>query len=278
MIKNFICLRCNGQFSAVEASNTVCPYCKSDNIRIFKQSGSKYVISVLCFVVFLAAGFFFPMDLILKDKASANIQLQTPAQPTQTMQQASAVAELAAQEPVVSTVPKITSVSEPVLKNGKYEFDVSAQVDKGKLTYEVRKEPGYDLVQTNNSGKFTGIPYSESGLYRVEVINSSSPNDKDYQIVAGFEKPVVEIPSIKKVSKEEIEQMINSKDVNSLKQCSKNARIIIANPEEAVQKPADYNGVILNLKMGVWKGVVVESASYNAQNYVISVKIRVIPK
>ena len=275
MIRDFVCLNCRKKFRADDTLDASCPYCKSDNITISSGDNTKYVIAAFCFILFALIGYFIPLGLPKEQDIEISDQVRDADMYTDT--QADEVTLDAVEEADTAPVPRIVNISTPTLRNGKYVFEVVAEVKRGRLNYEIRKEPGYELVSSNTNGKFENVPYSESGMYRIEVINSSEPQYKDYTIINGFDKPVNELPTIAKLTSDDVEGYLNNKDLATLNKSCRNARITISNPEEAGQTPADCSGVVLNLRMEVWKRVEVEQLSFNSQNYVTSIKLRVIP-
>lgn len=274
MIQDFICLNCRNKFRADDIAETSCPYCKSDNISISSGSSVKYIIAILCFVLFAAVGYLLPLN---ESSNSESIELDILPPSDMSDDHPIVINDIEEEDANMASVPKILNITTPALKNGKYVVEIAAEVKRGRLSYEIRKEPGYELVNSNNSGKFEDVPYSESGMYRIEVINLDDPQYKDYTIINGFDKPANELPKITKISSDDIERYLNNKDIATLNKSCRNARITIVNPEDAGQTPADCNGVVLNLRMEVWSRVEVEQVNYNSQNYVTSIKLRVIP-
>lgn len=271
MTRDFVCLNCRRKFRADDMIETVCPYCKSDNISLLESDTMKYVLAAVCFVVFAAIGFLLPLG---GEKIESELAIE---QPIVEVQGPMVIDE----EPKVDSTeyPSIVNITQPVLKNGKYDFEVIAEMKRGSMIYEVLTEPAGTSVARNNSGRFSGIPYSETGIYRVEVRNANDSRKIDYKLHSGFNKPEVQKPAIAKVSAEEIESYLNGQNKSALsKVCTNSTSIVIVNKSEIEGSAANYSGVIRNLFMEIWQRVEVESVSYNSQNYVTSIKIRVISK
>lgn len=275
MIRDFVCLNCRRKFRADDMVETICPYCKSDNISLLESDTMKYIIAAVCFVVFAAIGFLLPIGggaeeppiVGINDKYADEVQV-VKEQYEEQMPKVDSTA-----------IPHIVKITTPVLKNGKYDFDVIAEMKRGSMIYEVLTEPAGTSVARNNSGRFVGIPYSETGIYRIEVRNATDGSKNDYRLQAGFIKPEAPKPSIARVSNADVESYLNSQNKSELaKVCTSSASVVIVNASEIKGTAANYSGIMRNIRMGIWQRVVVEGLSYNGQNYVTSIKIRVIPK
>ena len=210
MIRDFVCLNCRKKFRADDTIDVLCPFCKFDNITILSGSNVKNVIVAFCFILFAAIGYFIPLGLY----QDQNSEIATYVYDDYMYAEATmnSITHNNAMEEVDTTpIPRIINISTPTLRNGKYVFEVVAETKRGRYNYEIRQEPGSELISSNTNGKFEDIPYSESGMYRIEVINSSEPQYKDYIIITGFDKPVNELPAIAKLTSDDVEGGVNNK-------------------------------------------------------------------
>ena len=116
--------------------------------------------------------------------------------------------EAAVEEVVFSTVPVIESVSTPALVSGKYNFRVNASVESGDtLVYVVCKDAaGNDVVATQRTSDFAGLPPVKSQTYYVLVQNTRTYEVSDVVAVEGFLPPVV---TYRKVTAAELNELFN---------------------------------------------------------------------
>ena len=181
-----------------------------------------------------------------------------------------------------STIPCILpgSVTTPGRDgNGNFSFSVKAEVESGhQLKYALYKDAACaELVSENLSGSFTNVLPLSSKTYYLRVQNLGTGDWSDVIPVTGF----VELQMYQKITKAELENLINVQKDYSMTPKDFKYRIapsfaIVANGvNENERGVSDLADICMKTYNGVWTSVVIENITYDRQNRLQKLTIRV---
>ena len=275
----FKCSSCGHKFEANENDNVLCPNCSSDNVGPCKPSPLKVILPLIGVLVIAAVTFFVIQNL--KNKKADN-----PAEPS--TEQKDVVTETlvnkAEEEPKVKeekviVEPIAMAVSTPVLRKGKYSFAASSQnVPEGvKIKYVLMNSLGSKIVMESENGEFVSVPPSKEkgGMYMVAVENAETNQILCSRVIGGM---IVEEVIVKKMSKDELESMINSSSNDLLTvhpRISKKVEFIFDNLEAEEKKPSTFDGIFEKFIMQDWESVLVTNVVYEKSGKISKISMHI---
>ncbi|MBE6234317.1 MAG: hypothetical protein E7118_07585 [Bacteroidales bacterium] len=230
---------------------------------------NKSIQTVLLGVVFAvcgAAGYFIGESVFSDTVASGKADVNND----------SAVVET----PVVSTVPSVLEVSDPVKgADGKYSFTAAASVESEDvlLFCLYSDEACSESVANELEGVFSGISPVPSQTYYLRVQNYKTKEYSETVPVKGFAQPVM----YEKITKAELENLFNvaknydAAPKNFGHRISKSLVITVngaKDGERGVSTPAD---ICTKTQNGIWSSATVENLGYDGQGRLNKLVIRV---
>lgn len=273
MISNFKCKKCGAVFRADDAEYVTCPRCTSDHVTpIRRGGGGKNVILIVLGIIVVAV----VVVLIWYNWPKST----TPESSTETEVATETVAS--EYDAIPSLFPlSLEIISKPVYDSGSSTYSLTVRcknLEEGqKITYAIYKYDGKTLVAESTDGQFKNIPWSsDNGVYLIKahvegVDDASQPGEFEQ---AGFDK-------IEKVTEKltvaQVQKLIDKRDISAvykspiIKGCKINYRGISADDPQ----PKDLGRLFSHLNIADWRGVKVESVTYNSDNYVNSITVTV---
>lgn len=232
------------------------------------NKGLQLFFAGVVFLISGAVGFVLENILLENDKEAAEVLAEET--------------ESVAVQEVRSTVPFILSdsVTTPVRDGkGNFSFSAKAEVESGhQLKYALYKDAACaEFVSENLSGSFTNVLPLPSKTYYLRVQNLGTGDWSDVIPVTGF----VELQMYQKITKSELENLINVQKDYSMAPKDFKYRIsssfsIVANGvNENERGVSDLADICMKTYNGVWASVVVEDVSYDRQNRLQKLTIRV---
>ena len=276
----FKCKTCGHKFEAQEGEYVICPKCKSDNVGPFKPSPMKVVLPFLG-VLIIAVGTFFVIQVVKKGKSEAPAQEMAAQQETVTTvteKNADTRSEVKAEPAKVE--PITLAVSDPSApKKGKYSILAVAQnVPAGvKVKYQLMDSHIKTVKMESEDGKFQSVPASKEpqGLYGLAVVNAATGEILHSTVIQGYIK---EQAVVKKMSKDELQSMINAQNPDLLTihpKLSKTVALNFDNLKEDERKPVSFDAVFEKFIMEEWKSVKVTSVTYEKSGKINSVSMHI---
>lgn len=270
MISNFKCKKCGAVFRADDSEFVSCPRCSSDNVTPIRRGGGgkNYLLialGVLVAVVVCVIIYLWP------DKPV--IPVDTPESDPTTIDTTGLSPSLLPLSLEITDQPKANS------SNSTYSLTVGCKnLEKDqKITYGIYRMDGRTLVAESTDGNFTNIPASEdNGIYlikaHVEGVNDASQPGAFEQ--AGFDK-IEKVTD--KMTVTQIQKIIDKRDISAVYKSPiiKTCKIIYRGISADEYKPKDLGELFSHLNMSDWRGVKVESVTYNSDNYVNSITVTV---
>lgn len=190
------------------------------------------------------------------------------------------VEEVVVPEEEVSTTPEIISISTPKRSNDNtYSFEVEAYVEsKDDIVYELYKDSGCTKEVTKNlDGKFSNIASSTNGKYYLRVANLTTHDYSEVREVKGF----VYVQMYERITAAEIEKVVNvdrnwSDAPQSLvDRISNNLKVTVVNLRADENAVSNMSEICQKTMYDTWKSIKVEHMSYDGQNRLTHINIRV---
>lgn len=227
---------------------------KTENVIMGK--GLQLTLLAVSFFCSGAAGYFLEAILIDNNKPVAVIQTSEDHQSAQ---------EIPAQ--TKSTVPEIRSCTTPVKgSDGSYSFDVEGYVESGdKIEYLLANDTDFStIVDTNQDGRFEGIPGTEGGTYYVVARNMSTDDKSSPELLEGLKKVVVghdrlTETEIYKILRRGLEDMPKG----TSNRISPSHILTVRNLRPDEKRPMSIKDVYLKIKSETWKDVQICTWDYD---------------
>lgn len=187
----------------------------------------------------------------------------------------------ATQKPIKkSSLPKYQNISELTKDSGGlYEFNAEYSAETGdRLTYSLYSDAEcHNFVASNEDGRFSSVPGTESGKYYLKVTNNSTSETSEVMLINGFKKVYL----VKRLSEEELlflmRNGIQNMSPHTNQRISPNHRLILTNLRDDNDAPEDIRDVYVKLKSRIWKDVkIVSPPDYDSENRLTTLKIEAI--
>lgn len=275
MISNFKCKKCGAVFRADDKEYVSCPRCSSDNVTPIRRGGGgkNYLLIALGVIVAVVIG----VVIYIKPWESSGGEEQTGG--------GGDTIPVGHVDPIPDD-PSLFPLSLEIIdqpkantSNSTYSLTVGCKylLSDQKITYGIYRMDGKTLVAESADGKFKNIPASDdNGIYLIKahvegVDDASQPGIFEQ---AGFDK-IEEVTD--KMTVAQIQKIIDKRDISAvykspiIKTCKITYRGISADE----YKPKDLGDLFSHINISDWRGVKVESVTYNSDNYVNSITVTV---
>lgn len=181
--------------------------------------------------------------------------------------------------PEADCIPVISEVTAPKREaDGRFSFSVTSSVASGDdLLYVLYGDKDCTVeVAKELQGNFNGIAPTASQTYWLKVQNMASGDWSTVTEVKGF----VQLVMYEKITAAELEQICNSGDYgtaspNFSKRISSKFSIISRGMKPEENPVSTVGDICSKVAMGIWRSVSVENITYDSQNRMKELTLRV---
>lgn len=285
MIRKFECKNCGAKFSLEEKGQVKCPQCCSDNVDYATvYIPYKYICIAVCAVIVV----------LLLSKIDYNSVLSVIySHEKDTTEKKNNIPDndgvySSNQEALENEIRTLGIDIPPTIKGiSKMELDDDGNYN---VTVEIEHAPeeGFcvqisdvktgKVVANSSNGTFKGVPFSSNdGKYYAKIVNASTNKALSEQTeITGF---VEYHPISKKLSKLELQDLINRKDPSLLghdnKYLSPVYKISYENLLPDDLKPDNLGDIFVDMIPDAWTSVEVTSLKYDDTNHISLIKLKV---
>ena len=277
MVKKFECKSCKKHFEADDQHMVVCPHCHSDNVDIDNPrriSGRTWkIILSICSVLLVGCAVFY-----------FHKRNQTP-KPTPTTTVCPGGNGSSVGSGYTDQDPTTVRVSEPMWDNkSMYSVEVTAQIvdDRVKFYYVMLSHFGQKVLQKNEDGHFSNIPFSNEDGHSYDFAIKDSKTDTLLCVPVeqtGFVKQIT-IDDDKKMTVEQLQKLIDEQNC-SLNGVGENAylapdyEIEFTNLPKDMKKPDSWSEMFELIGFDICQGFTVTNLSYDEKKRINKVTLKI---